>query len=187
MPKSFNTLKEIFDYIPKCFICDKKLICKLDTRDKVIFKSFIFNLILKDDQIISTNKKEEKIIISLDNEIIQGKQRIKNVGFDLTLIKACRTCNFNIFFSQRKDKTFVYNNLFPQMNLAYITLQYTAKNNKRIYYSQDYRDHIENNTIKPSSVILLDGINLPSVNFDFEKINNLKDLNKKINMIKIFQ
>jgi len=187
--KSFNTLKELVNYIPNCLVCGKQMMIIIKghilPNSQNRFNGYYTRLIVNNNQIVSRNKKHN-ITVNLDtNEFIDGKEVIYNLKQNwIYLNKTCRTCRFDISTvyrsGQQGDK-----NYFPTFLLDSETISYTWKNGKQIYIVKYHNIGV---SVLSDSVTQISVNNkwLPSIPFDFSKFSKLSQLNNRISTLLVF-
>jgi hypothetical protein len=188
---TFQTLSELYAYVPACLICAKDLDVSIDgtfspvATNKPRFnrggERIHFKVSLEDG--IVTAKSATNDIIRLDansNKIIEGTNIVNRMLVNQTQVnKKCATCHLkiNTHYSSGNIKKEVY---FPPLTLRSEELHYTLRGGKRVRIEKYYYEHTS--TIQ----FQLDGKYLPPVPFEFNKIKDITHLNKRIATIVLF-
>ena len=189
-PREFVHLQDLLDYIPNCIICGKPMQIKLNNPyGKTIA------LVSRDGFVVSrefTKKPIEECSVVIDpltNKIIKGATHIDNMlKHQLYVYKKCRTCRFIISLLHEAGST-KYPKFFPSLPIVSEHIEYRRKKSKEIDIQKFY-------TFKGSYLyqdrllFVIDGKQLTNIRFDdfhFNKIKNLKHLNRQIKTILTFQ
>lgn len=186
--KKFTTLLDFHNYIPNCIICHKPTVISLDgalypvganARRWSSRERLCLNLSLKDDGFYS-NKKKAIVFFDFSNKILEGINLVHRfVPHQTHLKKSCNTCHFKIYTDNFSEAINTQESL-PAVSLASEEIHYTMKGGKSISVTKYHR--YSNESIN----IMLDGKSLPSSSLDFDKFENIEQLSKRINMIKLF-
>lgn len=184
------TLQELVNYIPACIICEKKLIISIHgniasikhryTGQNINIKTKIKNNILESD-----NKNYELAISLIDNTINVGEKLINDLMISYMYVKKqCKTCHFTI------NTTYTDGHLknvkkFPDLKLTYEELSYTMPGGKEARIHKQYFD--DQTLLGSRTQITIDHKLLAPFPFYFDKIENLKHLNKRLQTVCTFQ
>jgi hypothetical protein len=190
--KKFTTLLDFHNYIPNCIICHKPTIISIDgalyavgdnTRRSSSRARLCLNLHLKDDGFHSN--KKAVVFFDFSNKILEGIDLVHRfVPHKTYLKKTCNTCHFKIY-----TDTFIQSintkDSLPEARLACEEIHYTMKGGKSISVTKYHK--IDKPGYSNESInIMLDNKPLPSSSLEFDKFENIEQLSKRINMIKLF-
>jgi hypothetical protein len=187
---TFQTLSELYAYVPTCLICSKDLDVSIDGTfspvannkprfsrggEKVHFKTSFQDGIL--------TAKSTNYVLRLDptsNKILEGGELVNRMLVNQTQVnKKCPTCHLkiNTQYSSGNTKKEIY---FPPLTLRSEELHYTLRGGKRVRIEKYYYDQ------NATTQFQLNGKYLPPVPFEFNKIKDLTHLNKRIATIILF-
>lgn len=185
----FQTLSELYAYVPTCLICAKDLYVSIEgtiypvAANKPRFsrggQKVHFKVSLEKDIVIAKSTNDTIRLDVNSNKILEGCDLVNRMlANQISVNKKCSTCHFKIntqYGSNTKRESY-----FPPMTLRSEELHYTLRGGKRVSIDKYYYDH--NSTIH----FKLDGKYLPPVPFEFNKIKNITHLNKRIATIVLF-
>lgn len=184
----FNTLLDFKNYIPNCIICGKPLnlyINCVNYPQNTHDPSTLYLQMIYENNIFRPKKSNHNLIIDgYSNQILDGvgllDQTQRGGGF---VRKTCRTCYFHIYTRMIYDCSNMERILyFPALQSTSETMGFTLKGAKSISIYNSFGSDFT------SSFISINDKRIKSPIFiDFSKINDLKQLNKKIKMILTFQ
>jgi hypothetical protein len=191
--RTFKTLSELNDYVPVCIICQKSMRLSIDgmltsvAPNKPRWSSgretIHLKLELKEGILRSKHKNHNVSIELVTNKIIDGQDMINRLMPSATYVrKICPTCHFKIHTEYRTG-AIKKENCFPVLTIQHEELHYTLKGGKDVQITKYY------NADKPeaeTATIRLESKFLPPVPLDFDKFRDLAQLNKRLDIIKIF-
>ncbi len=161
-------LKEAIEYFPNCILCGKELKLFLSGYDTARV------YLEKADNLLKNNKLDIKIDIN-DNKIINGHKIINSTFNNYFLKKSCTTCRCNVTFFAEHNIT----SSFPEVTIHSEEIHFFDKGSDiRVTNYKNKASIYWRKTKKSQS--------LP-VTFNFQTINNLTALKKKIHTIQLFQ
>jgi hypothetical protein len=183
MQTAFASISDCYNYISNCIICKKSLHFYIaGVKDKYSFypNSAVYcKTKIKDCFLISCNKNFPFKINILTNEVLKGSNYIEEmISNYLSFYLKCSTCNFRIDFGFIENKL-IDNSFFPKTLLCSEELISTL-DNKKLYINNTYRATTDSTFIHYSGL----AISLPKINLN--KFKNIKNLNKFIKTLLIF-
>lgn len=187
---TFQTLSELYAYVPTCLICNKDLDVSIDgtfssvAANKPRFsrggERVHFKVSLEDGVITAKSANYVMRLDASSNKILEGSDLINRMLVNQTQVtKKCSTCHLKINTQYSSGNTKKEIN-FPPLTLRSEELHYTLRGGKRVRIEKYYYDHTS--TIQ----FQLNGKHLPPVPFEFNKIKDLTHLNKRIATIILF-
>lgn len=190
---TFQTLAELNSYIPECLICRKPMRISIDGMLSSVAsnkprwnhgrETVHLKMELKEGVLRSKHKNHSVSIEIATNAIIDGQDMINRLTPGATYVrKMCPTCHFKIHTEYDKvaDKK---ENCFPALTIQSEELHYTLKGGKDLQITKYYNT---GNLRGEAATIRMDNKFLPPVPLDFDKFKDLAQLNKRLDMIKIF-
>lgn len=192
--QTFEILSELNNYVPNCLICSKPMRFNLDAfitsekNKKPLWGSgnttLRLKMELKEGILVSTHRTINVSIDIATNQVTDGADLMNRLGAGNTHIKKmCPTCHFkiNTVYGRNNSKK---ENYFPTLTLESEELHYTLKGGKDVEISKYYR---ENDPSKSkTATIRLSHKYLPPIPFDFNKFEDLEQLNKRLATIILF-
>lgn len=195
---TFLTLKDLYEYIPNCIICGKEMKLSLSgqhskfsqvvpnyqfgasTKSSVHLKSYI-----KNNTILFKNKKFSFSIDRDTNKIIDGAELVNNLCINWMFIsKGCITCDFKIqnIYNDGSTKKL---EIFPPLKHVEERIHYTMKRGTVTIHKHFYDD---STLLGETTQITVNRKPITqSIHLDFSKFKNLKQLNRRLETIIMFQ
>lgn len=192
--RTFKTLQELIDYIPKCVICQKDMKIAIEgylnpvgskkPRWSSGTERVYFKLEYKDGILRSKHKSHSLAIEASTNKLIDGEDLVNRLMTQtINVKKCCPTCVFksvSVYQAGNTKKT----NSFPPMTLRSEELNYTMKGGKRVNITKYYEFNKPDEEAK--CFISYNGSSLSPIALDFRKLTDLDQINKKIKTIVTF-
>lgn len=184
------TLKELINYIPTCIICGKQLMLSINgniktSKQKWTGKNISIKTKIKDSVLESTSKNYTLSVNLDNNEIVEGGELINNLMTSWMYVnKQCKTCCLTVNTTYNDGNT-KNTTAFPTVKLTSESLGYTMPGGKEVKIFKHYYD--DQTMLGERTQITISGKLLPAIPFYFDKIDNLKHLNKRILTIRTFQ
>jgi hypothetical protein len=189
---SFQTLKQLIDYIPNCILCGKEMPIVIEGYVNGWAKSgaswqrqFVrAKTELRDDILFSKNRNVDLSIDVNNNHILKGQELIDSlIGNKINVNKGCTTCHFKILCASTSTlvKT---KGVFPYIDLLSEEIHYTLKGGKDIAITKYYNSQT---TLRGEHAnIRLNGKFLPPMLWDFSKFDSIEHMNKRVATIVMF-
>jgi hypothetical protein len=190
---TFKTLQELLDYIPQCIICQKPMrliitggIPSRGAKNYWHQETINLKMELFEGKLRSKNKNWALIIDPWDNQVSTGLNIVNDLlsyaYSKLDVYKKCWTCNFKI------NGLYQHNNKkvtkFPEVNLHSEELHYTMNRDRTVRLFKHYAD---TSFLGERTIINVNHRELKSIPLNFEKIQNLDQLNHKLKTLMTFQ
>lgn len=167
------SLQEIYEFIPNCIICGKNLNFLLTYFDKSNSLNR-FHLKIEDGNLVSIKSKTD-LKINIASSSILSDNSLMNISHNLHFLKSCSTCNFKIDFYENSYVTSKMSNFI----LNQIKFDCFLKGNRTLLF-------IDNLIGNPFIWLNNKTLSTENIEINIDKIKNLKQLNKLINMIATF-
>lgn len=184
------TLKELINYIPTCIICSKQLVLAINgniksSKQRYTGKNISVKTKVKDSILESANKNYNLSISLDDGEIIEGVELVNNLMTGWMYVKKqCKTCCLTINTTYN-DGNLKNVKIFPPLKLTSEDLSYTMPGGKEVKIYKQYYD--DQTMLGERTQITINGKLLPPFPFYFDKIDDLKHLNKRLLTVRTFQ